>query len=202
MATGAGGRNRNRIFSFPIWHHPNSILSMTQFHWPGWSHTMAQRGEKNMLTDLRRQSQIKTTSDALQSHTHTHTFSALQRSTVEPVKPSRCECSLQLIWKMNRWQQKDDHPAVGCVKCPLHNQWFVLHIRLVFSTRILNIKCENIDFYDSLSRIYCIDYPHAALCAGSLLTIMLACQKCNYIMKKKQKTRNKHTLPYWVLRHM
>lgn len=44
MATGAGGGNWNWIFSFSMWRRPNSILSMTQLHWPGWSHTKAQRG--------------------------------------------------------------------------------------------------------------------------------------------------------------
>lgn len=58
----------------------SGIIQIQYFQWlsstgQGGATQWLKEEKKNVLTDLRRQSQIKTTSDALQAHTHTHLLS-------------------------------------------------------------------------------------------------------------------------------
>ena len=90
-------------------------------------------------------------------------------------------------------------------KSPLCNQWLVLHIRRSSLNRVLSQDIKhfmwNYWLHYSLSRIYCMSCIILVVLyvQHEDNTIMWACQRCNYIEKNE---RNRHTLPYWVLRHV
>lgn len=103
---------------------------------------------------------------------------------------------------VNTWQQKDGHPAAQ--KSQLHNEWLVLHVNILpwlmsgKSSRILKITCKMINSITVCrgNTVCIILMLHYVL---SLLTVTWGCKKCNSILKNE---RNKHALPYWVLRHV
>lgn len=144
MATRAGGRNWSWICSFLIWHLPNSILSKTQFHWPAWSHTKAQRAGKNHAYTFEK---IESDKNNLRCSAgpHTSLLSSVETHCLT-CQTSWHECSLQFICKMNRWQQKN-HPAVNPPHRTISDSCCTLDVppRLMFSTRILNTTCEIIN---------------------------------------------------------